>query len=256
VIGNMADLYEVTWDELVRLPGFGGRWKEERDGDKTFVPPKEARRADNVLAAIEASKERPYARVLFALGIRHVGAVTARSLVARFPDVDALQAATEEEMAEAEGVGLIVAGAVKAYFAEAHNQQTVATLRAHGLRFSEEAPEPAEGPLTGLTFVLTGRLDGLTRPEASGRIEALGGRTTSSVSKNTSYVIAGEDPGSKLTKAEKAGVSVLDEAAFLELLERAEAGEAPGAADASAAGEAAKAEAAPADGESTEAGEG
>jgi len=229
LIDNVAGLYDLTWEQLVRLPGFGGKFKKNADGtvklrpDGTpeFEPPKEARRADKVLAAIEASKQRPYARVLFALGIRHVGAVTAQSLVERFPSIDALTAASEEEIAEAPGVGAVVAAGIRAHFADAHNLETVARLRAHGLRFVEEAPQRVEGPLTGKTFVLTGRLDSMTRPQAAERIVALGGRTTDSVSKATSYVVAGEDPGSKLAKAQKAGVAVLDETAFLALLEEA-----------------------------------
>ena len=132
--------------------------------------------------------------------------------------MDALEAAGEEQIAEVPGVGPVVASAVRQYLADERNRQTLAKLRASGLRFVEEAPPRAAGPFSGRTFVLTGRLESMTRPQAAARIEALGGRTSDSVSKATSYVVAGEDPGSKLAKAQKAGVTVLDEPAFLELL--------------------------------------
>jgi DNA ligase (NAD+) len=221
LIDNIAGLYDVTWDQLVRLPGFGGTIKRRADGTEEFVPPKEARRADKVLAAIEASKQQPFARVLFALGIRHVGSVTAQSLVERFPGIDELMAASEEEIAQAPGIGPIVAAGIREHFSDEHNVETVERLRAHGVRFVEEAPQRVEGPLSGVTFVLTGRLESMTRPQAAARIEELGGRATDSVSKATGYVVAGEDPGSKLAKAQKAGVTILDEAGFLELLEQA-----------------------------------
>jgi DNA ligase (NAD+) len=224
LIDNVAGLYDVTWDALVRLPGFGGKTVRHADGTDEFKAPAEARRADKVLAAITASKERPYARVLYALGIRHVGSVTAQSLVERFPSIEALMAASEQEIAEAPGVGAVVAAGIRAHLSDPHNCETIARLRAHGLRFVEEAPQRAEGPLSNTTFVLTGRLESMTRTQAAERIEALGGRTTDSVSRATSYVVAGEDPGSKLAKAQKAGVTVLDEAGFLALLSEAETG--------------------------------
>ena len=156
--------------------------------------------------------------MLYALGIPHVGFVTAQALVEHFPSMDALEAAGEEEIAEVPGIGPVVASAVRQYLSDEANRETLAKLRAHGLRFVEEAPQRAQGPFSGMTFVLTGRLESMTRPQAAARIEALGGRTSDSVSKATSYVVAGEDPGSKLAKAQKAGVTVLDEPAFLDLL--------------------------------------
>jgi DNA ligase (NAD+) len=116
------------------------------------------------------------------------------------------------------GIGPVVASAVRQYLSDERNRETLAKLRAQGLRFVEEAPQRPEGPFSGMTFVLTGLLESMTRPQAAARVEALGGRTSESVSKATSYVVAGEDPGSKLAKARKAGVTVLDEPAFLELL--------------------------------------
>ena len=227
LIENVADLYDLTLSRLAEADVLTRRGKAP-DGTEIRVPSKVAER---LLAGIEASKERAYARVLYALGIRHVGAVTARALVERFPSLDELMAADREQMAEAEGVGLVVADAVRAYFEEAHNLETIAKLRAHGLRFVEQAPRRPAGPLSGLTFVLTGRLESMTRGEAGARLQALGGRVTDSVSRSTSYLVAGADPGSKLAKAQKAGVGVLSEQDAIELISRAEAGEAPAGDD-------------------------
>ena len=228
LLTNVADVYELSLSTLVSVPLFS-RQAVAPTGDPIVVP---SRNAEKLLAAIGQSKSQAYARVLFALGIPHVGFVTARSLVEHIPSLDALEAATEEEIAEAPGIGSIVASAVRQYLADERNRETLARLRAHGLRFVEEAPQRAEGPFSGMTFVLTGRLESMTRPQAAARIGALGGRTTDSVSKATRYVVAGEDPGSKLAKAQKAGVTVLDEPAFLELL--------AGAGDATDAGAAAE----------------
>jgi DNA ligase (NAD+) len=221
-IGNVADLYDLHLSRLVEV-GLFARKAKGPDGQDIEVPGK---LAEIVLASIERSKQRPLARVLFALGIRHVGFVTAESLVARFASLDAMQAATHDELAEAAGIGPVVAGALRDFFDDERNQETLAKLRAHGLRFVEEAPQRPEGPFSGTTFVLTGTLESLTRTEAGARIEALGGKVSSSVSARTDYVVAGADPGSKLDKARAAGVAVLDEAQFLELL-----GDAGGASD-------------------------
>ena len=235
LVTDVADLYGLRREHFVRiedgevvaLPGFGGKTQAARDADGKPLRGAggaaarellETRRADNVVAAIEASRRQPFARVLFALGIRHVGGVTAQLLVEHFPSMDRLQAATEDEVAAVPGIGPAVAGALREYFDEAHNQETLAKLRAHGLRFAEETPQRAAGPLTDTTFVLTGTLAAMPRSQARARIEALGGRVGSSVSAKTGYVVAGEDPGSKLDKARKAGVTILDEAGFLELI--------------------------------------
>jgi DNA ligase (NAD+) len=221
LIDNVAGLYDLTLSRLAEMDVLTRKDKAP-DGAEIKVPSK---LAEKTLLAIEASKQRPYARVLFALGIRHVGLVTAQSLVECFPSLDELMAASEEAIAEAPGVGPIVAGGIREHFSDEHNVETVERLRAHGVRFVEEAPQRVEGPFSGMTFVLTGRLESLTRPQAGERIQALGGRTTESVSKATSYVVAGEDPGSKLAKAQKAGVTILDEAGLLELLEKAGGGD-------------------------------
>ncbi len=174
--------------------------------------------AETLLASIAASKAQPFARVLFALGIRHVGGVTAELLVEHFPSLDELQRADEAEIAEVPGIGSVVAATVEQYLADPHNRETLAKLRAHGLRFVEEAPQRAQGPLSGRTFVLTGTLETLSRTAAGERIAALGGKVASSVSGRTDYVVAGAEPGSKLAKARKAGVAVVDEQTFLAML--------------------------------------
>ena len=244
LITDVADLYDLRREHFVRLeggevkalPGFGGKTQAVKGADgrplkgadgKALRELVETRHADNVLAAIEASKRQPFARVLFGLGIRHVGGATAQLLVEHFPSLDALQAATDEQIGEVPGVGPAVAGALREYFGEAHNRETLAKLRAHGLRFVEEAPQRIRGPLSGKSFVLTGTLAGMPRSQAKARIEALGGRVSSSVSAATDYVVCGENPGSKLDKARKAGVDVLDEEGFTALLTEAGAGGEP-----------------------------
>ncbi|MFA4966389.1 MAG: NAD-dependent DNA ligase LigA [Thermoleophilia bacterium] len=223
LVADVADLYGLRREHFVRLeggkvvnlPGFGARTVKDEHGEPALI---ETKRADKLLAAIGDSRQRPFARVLFALGIRHVGAVTAQALVQRFPSVDALMAASAEELAAVPGVGAVVGEAVEQYLAEEHNRATIERLRAAGVRLLEEQPRRAGGPLAGRTFVLTGRLEGLTRGEAQARIEALGGRVAGSVSRTTDYVVVGAEPGSKYAKAQKLGVKVLDEGALFEVL--------------------------------------
>jgi DNA ligase (NAD+) len=223
LIENVADLYSLRREHFVRieegrlvnLPLFGARTRKGEGGALEIV---EAKRADKVLAAIEESKGRPFARVLFALGIRHVGGVTAQALAERYSSMDALLAAGAEELAEVPGVGAVVGEAVEQFLGEAHNRETIEKLREAGVRLVEEAPARAVGPLTGKTFVLTGRLPALTRGRAQELIEAAGGKVSGSVSRATDYVVAGEDAGSKLSKAESLGVAVVDEAGLRDLL--------------------------------------
>lgn len=226
LITNIADLYELSLSKLVDVDLFSRKAKSP-DNTDIEVPNKPA---EKVLANIEASKRQPFVRLLYALGIRHVGGTTAQLLVEHFPSMEALEAAGEEAIAEVPGIGAAVAGALREFFDDDRNRETLARLWAHGLRFSEEEPQRPQGPLSGQSFVLTGRLPSMTRPAAAARIEALGGRLTDSVSRSTSYVVAGEEPGSKLAKAQKAGVTVLDEAAFMALLATQEgrAGGVPG----------------------------
>ncbi|HTX69863.1 MAG TPA: NAD-dependent DNA ligase LigA [Thermoleophilia bacterium] len=227
LIENVADLYGLERDDFVRLeagavvalPGFGGKTRRGDEGELELV---EAKRADKVLAAIEESRQRPFARVLYALGVRHVGSVTAQALVERYPSMDALQAAGAEELADVSGIGPVVAEAVEQFFGDEHNRETIDKLRAAGVRLVEDAPSRVPGPLTGKSFVLTGKLASLTRGQAQDLIEAAGGRVSSSVSRATDYVVAGEDPGSKLDKATRLGVAIIDEGGLRELVGGAE----------------------------------
>jgi DNA ligase (NAD+) len=201
LVRNAADLYALGEDQLLELEGFGEI------------------SARNLIAAIDASRERPFHRVLFAIGIEEVGGVTARNLASQFRSLDRLLAATPAEIEQTPGVGPKMAESIAAQLAEPALLELIERIRAAGLRLEEDGPPPGEGPLAELTFVLTGTLPTLTREQASERILTAGGRVTSTVSKKTDYLLAGDSPGSKLAKAERLGVAVLDEAAFLALLE-------------------------------------
>ncbi len=205
---------------LVRVPGdyyrLGGEQLEALEGWGKVS-------AERALAAIAGSRERPFGRLLFALGIEGVGFVTGRSLAQRFRSVEALLAADPEAIAATPGIGPIVAALIHSQLAEEDMRAQIEDLRGLGLCFAEEGPPPGEGPLAGQTVVLTGTLPDLTREEATERVVAAGGRVTTSVSKKTDWVVAGESPGSKLEKAERLGVGVTDEAGLLRLV----AGQAP-----------------------------
>jgi DNA ligase (NAD+) len=202
LINNVADLYDLTAEQLIPLEGF----KDQS--------------AANLIAGIEASKQRPWPRVINALGIRHVGEVTAASVAMVAPNLDALLTASPDDLALAEGVGPVVAEAVTEFLSSDDNRAMLARLHAAGLTMEMEVPDaPADGPLTGCTVVVTGSLEGFTREEAKQAIIAAGGKSTDSVSRKTTFVVAGTDPGSKVAKAEKAGVPVVDEAMFAALLE-------------------------------------
>jgi len=199
-VRGIADLYELKKEQLLAL---------ERVGEKS---------AQALLDEIERSKAAPLARVLFGLGIRFVGERTAQLLATHFGSIDALMAATAEELEAVNEVGPRVAQAIAEFFAEPRNRALVERLRKEGLTFTAEK-RVTTSTLEGLTFVLTGTLPNLTREVAKERIESAGGRVSGSVSKKTSYVVAGEEAGSKLDKANSLGISVLDEAGLLELLE-------------------------------------
>ncbi len=201
LVRTAGDFYRLTEEQLMELEGFGEL------------------SARNLVSAIEASKQRPFARVLFALGIEEVGEVTGRNLAQGFRNIDALLAANEERIAEIPGVGEKMAASIRAQLADERMSSLIQDLRALGLRFEEEGPPPSEGPLAGRTVVLTGTLPDWSREHATERIAAAGGRVTGSVSKKTDYVVAGESPGSKLEKAERLGVKVLDEAGLRKLLD-------------------------------------
>jgi DNA ligase (NAD+) len=198
LVRDAADIYDLGVEQLLELDGFAEL------------------SAKRLIAAIDASRERPFARVLFAIGIEEVGEITARNLAAQFRTIDRMLEATPEQIETTPGVGPKMAATIAEQLAQ--RRPLIERLRERGLRFEEEGPPPGEGPLAGKTFVLTGTLPDLTREAATERIQRAGGRVTSSVSKNTDYLVAGASPGSKLEKAERLGVPVLDEAGLLELL--------------------------------------
>ena len=201
LIQNMADLYDLTVERLAELEGFAEI------------------SARNLVEAIKGSKQQPFHLVLYALGIPGIGYVNARNLARSLRSMDALLEASAEQLAEVEGVGPIMARTVTETLAEDRTRELIERLRGYGLHMEEEgAAPPAEGPLVGKTLVLTGTLPNLTRPDATGRIEAAGGKVTGSVSKKTDYLVAGADPGTKLTKAQDLGTEVLDEDGLLALL--------------------------------------
>ena len=175
------------------------------------------RRRIRFLAEIEASKKASLARVLFGLGIRFVGERTAQLLAEKFGSMDALTAASTEELERVNEVGPRVAAAVREFFDEARNVELIERLHAAGLTFTAEKRKKSS-QLEGLTFVLTGTLEGMTREEAKAKIEAAGGKVTGSVSKKTDYVVAGAEAGSKLGNAQALGVKVLDEMGLVGLL--------------------------------------
>jgi DNA ligase (NAD+) len=198
----VADIYRLTEDQLVGLEGFGEI------------------SARNLLASIERSKDTPFFRVLYALGIPGIGYVNARALAAQLRSMDALIAASPEEILETPGIGPILADTIAETLSEDRTRELIERLREHGLKMEEEGPPPgSDGKLAGLTFVLTGTLPDLSRERATEMIEAEGGKVTNSVSNKTSYLVAGADPGSKLAKAQDAGVEVVDRDRLLELLE-------------------------------------
>ncbi|MBI5334790.1 MAG: NAD-dependent DNA ligase LigA [Burkholderiales bacterium] len=208
IIRTLPELYTLGLAKLSAL---------ERMADKS---------AANLLAALERSKSTTLPRFLYALGIRHVGEATAKDLARHFGSLDRLMDASVEQLLQVGDVGPVVAQSIRTFFDQAHNREVVEQLRAAGIHWPEGEPSAvAQLPLAGLTFVLTGTLPTLTRDEAKERIEALGGKAAGSVSKKTHYVVAGEEAGSKLAKAQELGVTILDEAGLLALLERAAAGE-------------------------------
>jgi DNA ligase (NAD+) len=202
LVTTAGDFYRLTGEQLIELEGFGEL------------------SVKNLLEAIEASKGRPFARVLFALGIEEVGEVTGRNLAQRFRNIDALLDASPVEMAQTPGVGEKMGASISDQLRHERMRALIEDLRGAGLHFAEEGPAPSEGPLAGKTLVLTGTLPTWSREQATERIMAAGGRVTSAVSKNTDYLVAGESPGSKLQKAERMDVAVLDEEGLRGLLDQ------------------------------------
>ena len=197
---SVADVYGLTLEQLLAL---------DRMGPKS---------AANVLRNIENSKRNLLPRILSALGIRFVGERTAVFLAEAFGSLDTIAAASLDELQRAEEVGPKVAESLYQFFREPHNQELIERLRAAGLQFTYQSTRPKGGPLQGMTFVLTGTLPTLSRDQAKELIESAGGKVSTAVSKKTSYVLAGEDAGSKLDKARKLGLRIIDEVQFLDLL--------------------------------------
>lgn len=205
LLDDVADLYYLEKDDLLALEGFGEK------------------KAENVLEAVEASRQQPLSRLITALGIRGVGEVVAADLADEFGKIDNLRRADREELESMEGIGPQIAEAVVDWFQRPANQNLLEKLRSRGVwPEAESDPDEVDQTLAGMTFVVTGRLEGYTRREIKDYIEARGGRVTGSVSGNTDYVLAGEDPGSKMDQARAKDVPVLDEDQFQSLAENRE----------------------------------
>jgi DNA ligase (NAD+) len=201
LVSDPADLYNLEAEQLLQL---------EKFAEKS---------ATNLIQALEESKTRELWRLIHGLGIPHVGKQSAKDLAASFSSLEALREASEGQLEAVEGIGVIMAQSIVDWFANPAHGELIEKLRAHGLNFSTDAPgENTNGPLTGKTIVLTGSLPNLSRDDATRLIEAAGGRTSSSVSKKTDYLLAGEATGSKYTKAQKLGVPILDEDTFQQLI--------------------------------------
>jgi DNA ligase (NAD+) len=202
-VRSPADLYRLTAEDLAEL---------DRMGEKS---------ARNLVEALDKSRRTTFARFLYALGIRDVGEATAEALASYFGDLGPLQEATQEQIQEVPDIGPVVAAHVHTFFQQTHNREVIDALRERGVHWPAQrrrASATGEGPLHGKTFVITGTLEGMSRDEASDRIKALGGKVSGSVSKKTSYVLVGADPGSKLAKAQELGVEIVDEQQFIALL--------------------------------------
>ncbi len=205
LVKDVADIYYLTKEQLLGL---------ERMADKS---------ATNVLNAIESSKERPLARVLFALGILHVGGETAQVLAQNFGSIDALAAASPEELQAIPAIGPKIAESIVAFFGEKSNRRVIEKLREAGVNLTTPSQPPTSPlPLAGKQFVITGRLEALSRQQAEAKIKELGGAVGGSISRKTDYLVVGEEPGSKLQKAQSLGTTILDEKGFLDLLKEAQ----------------------------------
>lgn len=201
LVRDVADLYRLTLDELSGL---------ERMGPRS---------ASNLLAGLATSRSRDLWRLVFGLGILHVGAGVAKALARRFASLDDILAASVDQLTAIDAVGEVIAGSLVRWHGDPRHRALIERLRKAGLNFQSAAhrAQPSVDPLTGKSFVLTGTLPSLTREQAVARIESLGGKVSSSVSKKTDFILAGAEPGSKLLKAQQLGIQVLDEAAFLEM---------------------------------------
>jgi DNA ligase (NAD+) len=202
LIANTADIYELTAERLAELEGFGEV------------------SAHNLIEAIDASRGQPFYRVLYGLGIPGIGYVNARAIADRFRTMDALLDASAEQIEEVPGIGPVLARTIAQTLEEERTRELIERFRTQGLTMEAEGPAPGEakGPLAAKTLVLTGTLPDLSREQATERIEAAGGKVTGSVSRKTDYLVAGEDPGTKYTKAQELGTEILDEDGLLKLL--------------------------------------
>ncbi len=201
LIKDIADIYQLKKEEVAQL---------ERMGEKS---------AQNLMEAIEKSKQQPLDRLIFALGIPYIGATAAKILAKHFKTLEALQNATKEELEQIDGIGEKMAESIVRYFKNEHNRRILKRLKQAGVKTELEEDATIENPvLQGMTFVLTGTLPHLKREEAKALIEKYGGKVSSSVSKKTTYVLAGADPGSKLNKAQQLGIPIIDEATFLKMI--------------------------------------
>ena len=202
LVSDLGDLYSLQKDQLLVL---------DRMGDKL---------ATRILANIETSKQKPLPRLLFAMGIIHVGSEIAELLTQAYNSIDEIATATEEELAEIPGIGPKIAQSIASYFQVSANQEVISKLIDAGVNLKQEPRQvrSEDQPLAGQTFVVTGTLAGFSRTKAQSKIKDLGGKITSSVTKNTDYIVVGESPGSKLTAAERLGTQVLDEERFIEFL--------------------------------------
>jgi DNA ligase (NAD+) len=202
LIRDVADLYSLQRADLLKLEGFAGK------------------KADNLLESIENSRQQPLARLITALGIRGVGEVAAGDLARRFPDLQALSQATSQDLQTIEGIGPNIAEAIVDWFKQPANRSVLEKLHQVGVWPRSQPPAESTastGPFSGMTFVITGTLPALSRDGAKEYIEARGGKVTDSISGKTSYLVLGENPGSKLAKAQSLGVSILDEKGLRQL---------------------------------------
>ena len=200
LVRDVADLYSLKKEDLLKLEGMGEK------------------SVDNLLEAIGNSKNQSLARVIFALGIRHIGEEMAEVLAREFPSLDELANASKEKLMSIPTVGPKIADSIVVFFRQEENKKIIQRLKDAGVNPKGEKAKPEELPLAGQEFVITGRLETFARQEAEARIKALGGLTVSNITKKTTYLVVGADPGSKLTRAQALGTKQLTEEEFLHLL--------------------------------------
>jgi DNA ligase (NAD+) len=204
LIKDVGDIYYLSRDQLLGL---------ERMADKSVA---------KIMNSIEKSQDRPLARVIFALGIPGIGDQTAELLAEHFSSIDELSRASEEQLQEIPSIGPKIADSITAFFRQKGNQKIIDKLRNAGVKLEAEKVKRADLPLAGIDFVITGRLESFPREQAESKIKELGGKAGSDVTRKTSYLVVGEDPGSKLARAQSLGTKILTEAEFQKLIKHAE----------------------------------